>query len=374
MGPETQTGQNGPAPAASETASRPPTAADWCLDFWYPALRSDQVKTGKLEAVMLLGIPLAIGRDNQGRAFAVRDSCPHRGMPFTEGWFDGALLECSYHGWKFDGHTGRCREIPSLTSDQELDVERIRAKSFPSDERDGYVWVYMAQPGSRADQIPAPQLPLFSDAYKREQLVAHLPCSIDHGIIGLMDPAHGPFVHQSWWWRSRKSIHEKKKIFEPIPNGFRMRARSPSANSAPYKLLGVYGKPITTTISFELPNIRREEIHCGDYWFSSQTMVTPETPDRCRIDFVAAWNIFRWVPLLTPVLRWFGNRFIGQDQRTMEKQAIGLKHDPSLMLIDDADRPAKWYFQLKKAYMESKRDGTPMAHPIDGPVTLRWRS
>jgi len=374
MGPETQTGQDGPAPAVSQPVSRQPASTDWCLDFWYPALRSDQVKTGKLQAVMLLSIPLAVGRDNQGRAFAVRDSCPHRGMPFTEGRFDGELLECSYHGWKFDGHTGRCREIPSLTSDQELDVERIRARSFPSEERDGYVWVYMAQPGSRAAQPPAPQLPLFSDSYKREQLFAHLPCSIDHGIIGLMDPAHGPFVHKSWWWRGRKSIHEKQKIFESIPNGFRMRAHSPSANSAPYKLLGVYGKPITTTISFELPNIRREEIRCGDYWFSSETMVTPETPDRCRIDFVAAWNIFRWVPLLTPVLRWFGNRFIGQDQSTMEKQAIGLKYDPSLMLIDDADRPAKWYFQLKKAYMESKRDGTPMAHPIDGPVTLRWRS
>ena len=64
------------------------------------------------------------------------------------------------------------------------DVERIRAKSFPSEERDGYVWVYMAQPGSRAAQAPAPELPLFSDSYKREQLFAHLPCGIDHGIIG----------------------------------------------------------------------------------------------------------------------------------------------------------------------------------------------
>ena len=58
----------------------------------------------------------------------------------------------------------------------------------------------------------------------------------------------------------------------------------------------------------------------------------------------------------------------------MEKQAEGLKHDPSLMLIDDADRPAKWYFQLKKGYIESKQTGTPIAHPMDGPVTLRWRS
>jgi len=374
MGSETKASHNGPAVSAPPAPSAKGIDTGWCLDFWYPALRSKRVRRGKLQAAMLLGIPLAVGRDNMGRVFAVRDSCPHRGMPFTEGWYDGELIECSYHGWKFDGQTGRCREIPSLTADQDLDVEKIRAKSFPSEEHDGYVWVYMAHPGSREERRPAPRLPKFSDSYRSIQLEAHLPCSIDHGIIGLMDPAHGPFVHQAWWWRGRRSIHEKQKVFEPIPNGFRMKAHSPSANSAPYKLLGVYGKPITTTIEFELPNIRREQIHCGDYWFASQTTVTPETAGRCRIDFVAAWNLFRWAPFLTPVLRWFGNRFIGQDQRTMEKQAQGLQYDPSLMLIDDADRPAKWYFQLKTGYIESKRSGAPMPHPMDGPVTLRWRS
>jgi hypothetical protein len=44
------------------------------------------------------------------------------------------------------------------------------------------------------------------------------------------------------------------------------------------------------------------------------------------------------------------------------------------MLIDDADRPAKWYFALKAAYLESRHSGAPMQHPIGGPLTLRWRS
>jgi hypothetical protein len=63
-----------------------------------------------------------------------------------------------------------------------------------------------------------------------------------------------------------------------------------------------------------------------------------------------------------------------QDQETMIKQAEGLKHDPKLMLIDDADRPAKWYFALKANLLESRRTGAAMAHPMTGPVTLRWRS
>ena len=57
-----------------------------------------------------------------------------------------------------------------------------------------------------------------------------------------------------------------------------------------------------------------------------------------------------------------------------EKQSEGLKHNPHLMLIDDADRPAKWYFGLKAAHLEAKRTGGEMRHPLAGPVTLKWRS
>jgi hypothetical protein len=58
----------------------------------------------------------------------------------------------------------------------------------------------------------------------------------------------------------------------------------------------------------------------------------------------------------------------------MEDQSEGLKYNPHLMLIDDADRPAKWYFQLKQAYLESRENGGEIKHPMSGPVTLKWRS
>ncbi|HKZ53585.1 MAG TPA: hypothetical protein VJ085_09950, partial [Candidatus Acidoferrales bacterium] len=146
------------------------------------------------------------------------------------------------------------------------------------------VWVYLPDPAARNEPVPpAPRLPVFSERYRMTHLAAELPSNVDHGIIGLMDPAHGPFVHQSWWWRTRRSIQVKEKIFEPIPSGFRIRAHQPSANSAPYKLLRVYGQPISTTIDFVLPNMRFEQIRYGPYWFSSRATVTPITAERCRI-------------------------------------------------------------------------------------------
>src|ERR1700690_678364 len=85
--------------------------------FWYRALPSAQVPRNHLQKAMLLEPPLVIVRDRQGKPFALRDACPHRGMPLSCGRFDGQQLECSYHGWRFEAQSGQCRVIPSLTAE-----------------------------------------------------------------------------------------------------------------------------------------------------------------------------------------------------------------------------------------------------------------
>jgi hypothetical protein len=75
------------------------------------------------------------------------------------------------------------------------------------------------------------------------------------------------------------------------------------------------------------------------------------------------------VPFVTPIAKFFGARFVRQDQETMIEQAQGLRFNPALMLIDDADKPAKWYFALKQARLTGEG-----SHPLSGPVELHWRS
>jgi phenylpropionate dioxygenase-like ring-hydroxylating dioxygenase large terminal subunit len=373
-------------PQASESAAPERQATDGAMlyGFWYRAVPANKLPANKLQKAMLLEVPLVLGRDQQRRPFALHDACPHRGMPLSCGRFDGEQVECNYHGWKFDAHSGQCRAIPSLTSDQKLKVDRIYAGSYPCEERDSYIWVFIPEPAPQgagftkavAPPYPVPEIEKPSGKFRTAYLIADMPVTVDHGIIGLMDPAHGPFVHSAWWWRTRHSIHEKQKHFEPIPKGFRMSAHTPSSNSAPYKLLRMYADAdsITTTIDFVLPNLRSEVIRAGKYWFSSLTTVTPITGNRCRIDVVACWNLFHWVPFVPSVLKFVFGKFVEQDRHTMEQQAEGLKYNPHLMLIDDADRPAKWYFGLKAAHLEAKRTGGEMKHPMSGPVTLKWRS
>lgn len=368
-----------PSTPGSGPPGPPPTALIY--DDWYPAARIDRLLGRQTVTTMLLGIPLLLGRTPDRKPFAMRDSCPHRGIPLSYGRLDDSGVTCKYHGWKFNPLSGQCLEIPSLTPHDTVDCSRIYATAFPCEERDGYAWVYIPSPGSgrvRAEDYaalpPVPEVPKFGPRYRSAHLAADLPCNVDHGIIGLMDPAHGPFVHQSWWWRSGASIHVKEKQFEPIPQGFRMVAHAPSANSAPYKLLGVYGQSVETTIDFVLPNRRYETIRCGDKWFASLTTVTPVTASESRIDVCAAWNVFYRVPFVLAIAKSFGRRFVEQDRQTMIQQAQGLRFNPTLMLIDDADRPAKWYFALKQARLLRKEKGGELEHPLRGPVTLRWRS
>jgi phenylpropionate dioxygenase-like ring-hydroxylating dioxygenase large terminal subunit len=355
-------------------------AAELVFGDWYPALRSTGLKPGETTTALLLGIPLLLGRKSDGKIFAMRDLCPHRGIPLSAGWFDGERVTCKYHGWEFEPCSGQCLTIPSLTGVDTLDPTKIFANAYACEERDGYAWVYLPEPGGgriAGELPPVPEVPNFSAKCRSAHLTAELPCNVDHGIIGLIDPAHGPFVHHAWWWRRRGSIHEKQKVFEPLEDranrgrnaGFRMSAHAPSGNSLPYKLLGVYGEPVTTTIDFTLPNRRYETIRCGDKWFASLTTVTPITPSTCRIDVCAAWNVLYWFPFFTTILKFFGALFVRQDQETMIEQAQGLRYGPALMLIDDADKPAKWYFALKQARLKGTGE-----HPMDGPVTLHWRS
>ncbi|MBI3826441.1 MAG: aromatic ring-hydroxylating dioxygenase subunit alpha [Candidatus Rokubacteria bacterium] len=343
--------------------------------FWYPALPSAAIRGRAVRTTTLLGLPLVLGRTTEGQPWALEDACPHRGMPLSAGTFDGREVECCYHGWRFEPVSGQCRTIPSLAAGARLRVDRLFARALPAAEADGSVWVHVPEPeaGDEA-RPPVPRLPVFGRRYRITHLSVDIPCGVDHGVIGLIDPAHGPFVHASWFWRRRDSIHEKARVIEPIEEGFRIQGHAPSANSAPYKLLKVYRQPVVTTIEFTLPSTRIETIRCGAYWFSSRAVVTPVRTGESRIDFCAAWNVFRSVPFFVSIFRAFAKVFLGQDRDVIVRQAVGLRHAPHMTLIDDADRPAKWYFELKAALLEARRTGGPMKHPIPEPVTLRWRS
>src|SRR5258708_40092762 len=101
----------------------------------------------------MLGDQVLIGRDRAGAVFALRDICPHRGMPLSFGAFDGSEVECCYHGWRF-ATDGRCTRIPSLVEGQAFDLARIGVAAYPALEVQGNIWVFFGSAPSAAPDIP----------------------------------------------------------------------------------------------------------------------------------------------------------------------------------------------------------------------------
>jgi phenylpropionate dioxygenase-like ring-hydroxylating dioxygenase large terminal subunit len=63
-------------------------------NLWYCALPSIALETGKMVSKLLLGEPVLFCRAKNGGVFALRDICPHRGVPLSYGMFDGKEVEC----------------------------------------------------------------------------------------------------------------------------------------------------------------------------------------------------------------------------------------------------------------------------------------
>ena len=66
---------------AAETATSDP----FLRDLWYMPALASSLKRGDMRREMLLGEPVLLGRNHAGEIFALRDICPHRGVPLSAG-------------------------------------------------------------------------------------------------------------------------------------------------------------------------------------------------------------------------------------------------------------------------------------------------
>lgn len=359
-------------------------------NMWYLAALGRDLKPGAMQAKEIAGEPVLLARGKDGKAFALRNICPHRGIPLSHGRLCGkgdvvdrdpiseTQVECCYHGWRF-GTDGHCRAVPSLVTGHGVDIDKIRVRSFPLVERQGLLWVYIsARKGdepltadaSDEPAIPAPEIPGVGERQPGLVIRQTFDTDVDQAVIGLLDPAHGPYVHRGWWWRTGNSMHDKEKHYIRAPLGFVMKAHKPSKNSFFYRLLG---GDLTTEIGFALPGLRTELIRSPKGAICGMTFCTPIAGGRTETSQIFYWTM-PWVGVLKPLVSSMGQMFLGQDRKVFGLQQEGLRYGPRTMLIKDADTLAQWYLRLKREWTKSHTEGVPFENPVPEEATLRWRT
>eukprot|EP01135_Chromosphaera_perkinsii_P006406 Nk52_evm8s490 gene=Nk52_evmTU8s490 len=92
---------------------------------WYRLLDSSDIQVGDVRKVDCLGEHFAVFRGEDGNARILDAYCPHLGANLAAGGrVKGNCIECPFHGWKFDGRDGKCKDIPY--ADTVPDVAKTR--------------------------------------------------------------------------------------------------------------------------------------------------------------------------------------------------------------------------------------------------------
>tara|TARA_R110000787_G_scaffold137458_8_gene250327 strand:- start:10859 stop:11896 length:1038 start_codon:yes stop_codon:yes gene_type:complete len=157
---------------------------------WYVAGWSADIDRS-LKRSTIIGQPVVVYRTEAGEAVALEDRCPHRFLPLSMGRLQGDVIECGYHGLRFDC-SGKCVRIPG----QERIPSTAQVRKYPVIENMGLVWVWMGDADLAATVEPF-DLPEYHDpewgvAHGDALLVdAHYLSLADN----LCDPAHVSFVH-----------------------------------------------------------------------------------------------------------------------------------------------------------------------------------
>ncbi|MER5434153.1 Rieske 2Fe-2S domain-containing protein [Streptomyces sp. NPDC002588] len=218
LAPKKRSAPGRSAPGRSTTGRTAPGRQDWASwphydgaaegfrGYWYPVTWSSHL-TDKPQPFTICGEKITLIRD-AGKAYALHNRCPHRGVPLSEGdqQFPGTV-SCPYHGWTFDLPTGKLCAV--ITDGPECRLTgKVGVRTYTVEERLGMVWVYIPV----ADEEPHPideQLP--------EELVSHpfvmggrieprggnWRFACENGF----DEGHAKYLHRTALWR----------LFKPMP-------------------------------------------------------------------------------------------------------------------------------------------------------------
>ena len=162
-------------------------------NVWYVAESSDKIKDQPV-GVTMLGRDFVLFRDQSGKPVCLSGVCPHRGADLSQGKCEpDGTVGCPFHAWRFDSN-GRCTKIPSNKDPIGEIPDAARVDSYPTEEKYGYIWVFLGDDLENAE--PIFDIPEYKDsAWSSVTHAVTWNCN-QHWAKQLdLDHVHLPIVH-----------------------------------------------------------------------------------------------------------------------------------------------------------------------------------
>jgi vanillate O-demethylase monooxygenase subunit len=162
---------------------------------WYVVATSSELGEEPV-ARTILGRPVAIFRDGEGKAVMLHGLCPHRNYPLGDGEsqvVDGQI-QCGYHGIRFDG-TGTCTFVPGAPKPSRF----LSVTAYPVVEQAGWVWAWTGDPElADPSKLPALDRPELYDPSWDHRLDCYYEVVKGRYMLlleNLMDLSHLSYLH-----------------------------------------------------------------------------------------------------------------------------------------------------------------------------------
>ncbi|MBD2359358.1 aromatic ring-hydroxylating dioxygenase subunit alpha [Tolypothrix sp. FACHB-123] len=279
-------------------------------DFWYIVALSEQLRPNKVLARSLLGEWLAIFRDEDGQAVALRDRCLHRNSRLSTGKVCQGALQCPYHGWVYD-RNGKVIAVPAEGDDFQPSQQR-QAKGYPTKEQDGYVYVRLAD--NPTEDFAPFSMPYYGQpGWETVRVINRFANNVTNCAENFIDIPHTAFVHPGVFRTSRQ---QKLEMTVERENGaVLVEYRNETSNLGWYsRFLNREGAEIKHCDRFYLPNITSVEYQMGanrHLFITSQSI--PESDNSTLVYTDVTYNYGIWNKLARPLVWWTAQHIISQD-------------------------------------------------------------
>jgi phenylpropionate dioxygenase-like ring-hydroxylating dioxygenase large terminal subunit len=277
-------------------------------DYWYIAAESRALRSAPLQRT-ILNQHVVLFRDEAGNAAALFDRCAHRNMRLSLGHVRNGRIECPYHGWTY-ARDGACVIVPSLAT-EDATLPHARVDSFPTLERDGFVWIWM---GSGA---PSREPFHFEHAGERGWTTFHMTTRFDASAFAclenFLDVPHTVYVH-SGWFRSRAARLTKARVRTEPDCAVAEFDEEPERQSIVARLLFPKRGRLVHTDRFVMPSTSRVDYVFGpNRHFIITSQCTPVSEMETDVYTVITFRFGAIAPLVRLYFEPLSRRILRQD-------------------------------------------------------------
>jgi phenylpropionate dioxygenase-like ring-hydroxylating dioxygenase large terminal subunit len=163
---------------------------DGFANVWTIVGLARELPRDALRPLRVAGERVVLFRDADGKACALIDRCPHRGVALSLGKLCDGTLECPFHGWRFDGSGANCH----VPWNPDAKREQLGATALPVREMAGLLWLYT---GFEPTDEPQPSESLLQPGVVLCAQSSMWNTHWTRAMENMLDSPHLPFVHKA---------------------------------------------------------------------------------------------------------------------------------------------------------------------------------